>query len=223
MKRFKEISEQIRDSIDQFVAEADAGGSVLDKTVVEMKRRIAVAKELVAGAIAEKQKLKRAYQETVNAAEVWAKKADAALKDGDLAAAREARQHKRQMSQRANDYEQQIQTQHEVITALKTALDDFYQQFQETVQQAETLQHTQKQVETRLELHKLLAEIEPHLSKVFEKADQKIKKIEAEAEAWEKLNCGTASDQQKTPGDVLKLDQKLAKLKADILGKKEND
>ena len=44
MKKLKEISEQIRDSITQFVAEANDAESDLDKTVVDMKKRIAVAK-----------------------------------------------------------------------------------------------------------------------------------------------------------------------------------
>ena len=222
MKKFKEISEQIRESITQFVAEANGAESDLDKTVVDMKKRIAVAKELVAGAIAEKQRLKRTHQEAVDAAEIWAKKADAALQDGDIAAVREARQHKQQQSQRADDYERQIQTQHAVITSLKTALNDFYQQFQNTVQRAETLHHHQKQVETRLELHKLLGEIEPYLSNTFKQAEEKVKKTAAAAELWEKRNPRTEIASE-THGAASNLDEALAKLKEDILGSKKND
>ncbi len=222
MKKLKEISEQIRDSITQFVEESDGGGSMLEKTVVEMKKRIAVAKELVAEAIAEKERLKHSHQEAINAVEVWAKKADAALQDGDIAAAREARQRKQQQVQRADDYERQIQTQHAVIDSLKTALNDFYQQFQNTVQRTETLHHHQKQAETRLKLHKLIGEIEPHLSNTVKQVEEKIKKTEAAAELWEKQNRRTET-QQKTKGDTFNLDEALAKLKEDILGSKKND
>ena len=222
MKKFKEISEQIRESITQFVAEANGAESDLDKTVVDMKKRIAVAKELVAGAIAEKQRLKRTHQEAVDAAAVWTKKADAALQDGDIAAAREARQRKQQQSQRADDYERQIQTQHAVITSLKTALNDFYQQFQNTVQRAETLHHHQKQTKTRLELHKLLGEIEPYLSNTFKQAEEKIKKTAAAAELWEKRNPRPEIASE-THGAAFNLDEALAKLKEDILGSKKND
>lgn len=222
MKKLKEISEQIRDSITQFVEAANGAESDLDKTVVDMKKRIAVAKELVAEAIAEKERLKQACQKAVDTAEVWAKKADAALQDGDIAAAREARQRKQQQVQRADDYERQIQTQHAVIDSLKTALNDFYQQFQNTVQRTETLHHHQKQAETRLKLHKLIAEIEPHLSNTFKQTEQKIKKTEAAAELWEKQNRRTETQQQ-TKGDAFNLDEELAKLKEDILGSKKND
>ena len=222
MKKLKEISEQIRESITQFVEETDSGESALDKTVVDMKKRLAEAKELVAAAIAEKQRLQRAHQEAVDAAEVWAKKADAALQAGDIAAAREARQRKQQQAQRANDYEHHIQTQHTVITSLKTVLKEFYQQFQDTVQRSETLRHHQKQAETRLELHKLLAEIEPYLSNAFEHAERKVKKTEAAAELWEKRNRHTETEAE-TDREAFNLDAALAKLKEEVLGNKKND
>lgn len=220
MKKLLEISEQIRESIIQFIEEGDDPESVLDKTVIDMKKRIAEAKELVAAAIAEEQILKQAYQEAVDAAEVWTKKVDAALQNRDIAAARKARQNKQQQTQRANDYERQIHAQQAVVSSLRTALNEFYQQFQNTVKQAETLQHHQKQAETRLELHKLLVEIEPYVSNALEQAAQKLKKTETEAELWEKRNRRTET-QPETNGDAFNLDQELAKLKEDILGSKE--
>jgi phage shock protein A len=220
MKKLMEISEQIRESIIQFIDGADGTESALDKTVVDMKKRIAEAKGLVAAAIAEEQRLKQIYQEAVDAAEVWAKKADTALQNRDIEGARAARQNKQQQIQRANDYKHQIHAQQTVVSSLKTALNEFYQQFQNTVKRAEALYHHQKQSETRLELHKLLAEIEPYVSNALEQAEQKLKKTEAEAELWEKRNRRTET-QPKTNEDAFNLDQELAKLKKDILGSKE--
>lgn len=222
MKKLKEISEQIRESIIQFVEAANGTESDLDKTVVDMKKRIAVAKELVAEAIAEKERLKRAHQEAVDALDVWLKKGHFALLAGNLQEALEIQQQRQQQSQRVKEYECHIQAQHAVITSFKTALNDFYQQFQNTVQRTETLRHSQKQAETRLKLHKLIAEIEPHLSNTVKQAEEKIKKTEAAAELWEKQNRRTET-QQKTKGDTFTLDEALAELKEDILGSKKND
>ena len=99
-------------------------------------------------------------------------------------------------------------------------MNDFYQQFQNTVQRTETLHHHQKQAETRLKLHKLIAEIEPYLSNTFKQTKEKIKKTEAAAELWEKQNRRTETQQQ-TKGDAFNLDEELAKLKEDILGSKK--
>jgi phage shock protein A len=70
MKRLKEISEQIKESINQFIEEAENNESLLESTFVDMKKRLAKAKELVATAIAELQRLKQAYQESVDAVEM---------------------------------------------------------------------------------------------------------------------------------------------------------
>ena len=130
MKKLTEISEQIRESIIQFIEAAEGTESTLNKTVVDMKKRIAAAKELVAAAIAEEQRLKQAYQEATDTAEIWAKKADTALQNRDIAAVREAQQNKQQQTQRANDYEHQIHVQQAVVSSLRTVLNEFYQQFQ---------------------------------------------------------------------------------------------
>ena len=221
MKTLKEISEQIRTGIAQFVEEVDGGESALDKIVIDLKKRIAAAKDLVAGAIAEEERLKQNHQTAVDAAEAWSKKADAALENRDITGAREARQHKEQQMQRANDYERQILAQQAVVTSLKTTLIDFYQQFQNIVQRTETLRHHQKQAETRTKLHKLLAEIAPYLSSVLKQTEQKLKKTEVEAELWEKRNRRPET-QPETNTNSIHLDQALAKLKADILGKKND-
>ncbi len=220
MKKLTEISEQIRESIIQFIEAAEDTEPALNKTVVDMKKRIAAAKELVAAAIAEEQRLKQAYQEATDTAEIWAKKADTALQNRDIVAAGEAQQNKQQQTQRANDYEHQIHVQQAGVSSLRTVLNEFYQQFQNTVKRAETLHYHQKQAETRLELHKLLAEIEPSVSNALEQAEQQLKKTEAEAEHWEKRNHRTET-QAKTNGDAFNLDQELAKLKEDILGRKK--
>ena len=65
MKRIKEISEQVRENISQFLEAVDGAESSLDKAIVDMKERLAEAKELVATAIAEEQRLNRAYQEAI--------------------------------------------------------------------------------------------------------------------------------------------------------------
>ena len=58
------------------------------------------------------------------------------------------------------------------------------------------------------------------MSNALEQAEQQLKKTEAEAEHWEKRNHRTET-QAKTNGDVFNLDQELAKLKEDILGRKK--
>ncbi len=223
MKGFKEISEQIRDGITRFIETVDDTESALDKTVVNMKARLAEAKDLVATAIAEEQRLKRAYQEAMDSAEIWAEKADAASQVEDLDRAHDARQRQQQHLSRAADYKRQINVQEAVVDRLKTALHDFYRRFRDAVKRAETLCYRQKQTETRAKLYKLLFdEIDNDVSKAFEQAEQKLKATEAEADLWEQKRHPTTTETE-TTGEKTDLDQALTDLKNDILGSRRND
>ena len=218
MKGLKEISEQIRDGITQFLEAADGSESLVDKTILNMKKRLAEAKDFIAAAIAETQRLRRTYQEAIDTAEIWGKKADDALQKGDHVRASEAQQHKQQHLLLADDYKRQIDDQEAVVVRLKTALHEFYHQFQDAVKRAETLCQRQKQADTRAKLYKLLFdEIGNDVSKVFKQAERKLKTTEAEAEMSEGKSPLTSTEAE-TTGDNFNLDQALADLKDDVLG-----
>lgn len=220
MKKIQEISEQIRENINQFLEAVDDAESSLDKAIGDMKKRLAEAKELVATAIADEQRLKRAYQEAVETAKAWDEKANEALQNRDIARTGEARQRKQQHLNVAENYERQIVAQEEVVVSLKTALHEFYQQFQNAASQAEALSHRRKQAETRTELHKLIAAAENTISTAFVQAEQKLKATEKEAEILGNRNLPDASKVQKDVENS-NLDQALAELKSDVLGSDE--
>lgn len=220
MKRIKEISEQIRENISQFLEAVEGAESSLDKVIVDMKERLAEAKDLVATAIAEEQRLKRACQEAIATARVWGEKADAALQNRDMARVKDARQRKQQQLDIADGYKRQIVAQEAVVASLRTVLHEFYQQFQTAAVRAETLSHRQKQAETQAELHKLIAAAEHTISTAFEQAEQKLKTAEEEAEIWENRDRSDATEVEKNVNDS-DLDQALAALKSDVLGSNE--
>ena len=223
MKGLKEISEQIREGIAQFIEAVDGTESLVDRTIFDMKKRLAEAKELVATAMAEEQRLKRAYQEAIDTAEIWSKEVDTASQMDDLGRASEARQREQQYLLRADDYKRQLDVQETVVARLKAALHEFYHEFRDTVKRSETLWQRQKQAETRTEFYKkvyqlLSNELDTNVSKVFERAEQKLKATEAEAEMWEDRSRSTPADTE-TDGDTFNLDQALAALKDDVLGR----
>lgn len=220
MKRLKEISEQIRENINQFLEAVNDTESLLDEAIVDMKERMDEAKELVATAIVEKQRLERAYQEVVDAANIWDEKADAALQNRDIARASETRQRRQQYLDIADEYKRQIAAQKAVVVSLKTALHEFYQQFQNAAVHAETLSHRQKQAETRAELYKLIVVAENAISATFEQAEQKLKIVEEKAEVWENQNRDDTAEVKKNTGSF-NLDEVLAELKSDVLDRRE--
>ena len=220
MKTLKEISEQIRENINQFLEAVNGTESLLDEAVVDMKERMNEAKELVATAIAEKMRLERAYQEAVEAANVWSEKVDAALENKDMVLASETRQRRQQYLDIADEYKRQIVAQKAVIASLKTVLHEFYQRFQNAAVHAETLSHRQKQAETRAELYKLITVTENAISATFEQAEQKLKATEEKAEVWENQNRDNTAEAKKNTGSF-NLDEALAELKSAVLDRRE--
>ena len=218
MKGIKEISEQIRESISEFLEAVDGTESFLDAAILNMKKRLAEAKELIATAIAEEQRLKRAYQEAVDAAKVWDNKANIAEQEGNHIRASEAQQRKQQYTIRADDYKHQIDAQAAAVARLKSALHEFYQQFRDAAERAEELHQRQKQAETRTELYQVLSdEATNGVSEALERAEQKLKVTEAKAENLEGESRQTTTRTEMAE-DSLNLDQALAELKDDVLG-----
>ena len=217
MKKFREISEDIRENINRFLEAVEGTESLLDKAIVDMKVRLDEAKDLVAIAIADEQTLKRTYQEAIDTANVWGKKADAALQNQDTTRAREAQRRRQHHLNLADGYKRQIAAQAAVVTTLKTALHEFYQQFRSAAGHAETLSHCQKQAETRSELYQLIATAENALSTAFARAEHKLKIAEEKAEMWENRNRRDATDVTKNADDS-DIDRVLAELKSDVLG-----
>ena len=222
MKGLKEISEQIREGIAQFIEAVDGTESLVDRTIFDMKKRLAEAKELVATAMAEEQRLKSAYQEAIDTAKIWGKEVHTALQMDDPGRASKARQRERQHLLRADDYKRQMDVQATVVARLKAALHEFYREFRDTVKRSEILCQRQIQAETRTEFYKkvyqlLSNELDTNVSKVFERAEQKLKATEAEAEVWEDKSRSATADTE-TDGDTFNLDQALAELKDDVLG-----
>jgi len=217
MKRFREISEDIRENINRFLEAVEGTESLLDKAIVDMKVRLDEAKDLVAIAIADEQTLKRTYQEAIDTANVWGKKADAALQNQDTTRAREAQRRRQHHLNLADGYKRQIAAQAAVLTNLKTTIHEFYQQFRSAAGHAEILSHCQKQAETHSELYKLIATAENALSTAFARAEHKLKIAEEKAEMWENRNRRDATDVTKNADDS-DIDRVLAELKSDVLG-----
>ena len=223
MKRLIAISEQITERINQFIEDLEKNGSTLDKTVYDMKKRVNIAKEHVATAIAGEQTLKCTYQMVVDKVKMWDEIAKTSIEDGDHEQASGANQHKEQLIQRAQDLEQRIQTQENIVTELKTELLEFYLRLKKSSEHVESLSHRKKQAETRAAFYKVLAEFDLHDdNNAFQKAEQELKAAEEEAKRWEERSRKTTVKRE-TPKKENKLDEALTALKNDILGDSQND
>lgn len=223
MKRLRAISEQITERINKFIEDLEKNGSTLDNTIYDMKKRINAAKAHVATAIAGVQTLKHTYQMVVDKVRMWDEITKTSIENGDHERASEANQHKEQLIRRAQDIEQRIQTQENIVTELKTELLEFYLRLKNSSEHVESLSHRKKQAETRAAFYKVLAEFDlSDDNNTFQQAEEALKAAEEEAKRWEERSRKTTVKRE-TPKKENKLDEALAALKNDILGDSQND
>ena len=227
MKKLKQISEQIKENITQFIEDAEKSESVFQKSISDMKQQIQKAKKLVATAIADEQKLKRAYREAIDAANRCENRVNILLQNNDDQEANELQQQSKKYLQLAHDLEQRILAQETVVAQLKTDLLEVYHRCNNTSNQVETLIQDQKHAKTRAEFYKVLAELEGieldiDINQVVQKAEEIAKKAETEAKMWEQRNQRNILPTETTQEDF-NVDEALAALKKDVLGSSQND
>ena len=223
MKKLKHLSERIKENIDLHIELETAKKSTLELAILDMKNRIIVAKNLIATAIAEIERLKRAYRDAINAQENWQKIVDSYMTDADSQKVYETRRNLYQQQQRVNDLEKQIRLKETVVTELKAKLTSYHRQFKTASERAESLAQQQKQAELQAEFYQLFAESDnPDDSDVFKQAEERLKETEAEANMWQERNqkIGEKVEENKKDFDV---DAALAVLKNGILGSSQND
>ncbi len=227
MKKLKQISEQIKENITQFIEDVEMSESVLEKSIEDMKQQIQKAKKLVATAIADEQKLKRAYREAIDAANRCENRVNILLQNNDDQEANELQQQSKKYLQLAHDLEQRILAQETVVAQLKTDLLEVYHRFNNTSNEVGTLIQDQEHAKTRAEFYKVLAELEGieldiDINQVIQKAKKMVKKAESEAKMWEQRNQRNILPTETTQEDF-NVDEALANLKKDILGSRQND
>lgn len=215
MKNLKEIASQFREEVYTFLdIKTQVAKSGIAKTIDDMKARLAAGKELVAAAMAEEERLKRAYQEAVTAAKAWGDKADAALKKGQTALAREALQQQQKSRSHLARLHEQLETQKGVVVNLKATLQEYYRQFQNAVERSDFLQARQKQAATRVDFYQIFNR-NPEEA-VFKEAEQQLKETEAQADS---LQNADVAPKPSSEGGKQNVDAALAQLKDDVLGK----
>ena len=227
MKKLKQISEQIKGNINQFIEDAEMSESVLEKMIVDMKHQIQKAKKLVATAISDEQKLKRAYREAIDASNRCKNRVDILLQNNDVQEANELQQQSKKYLQLAHDFEQRILAQETVVIQLKTELLEVYHRFNKTSIEVGALLQDQKHAKTREEFYKVLAEFEDmeigiDIDQIAQKTEKIARKASTEARMWEQRSKLNTLPIETTQEDF-NVDEALAVLKKDILGSSQND
>ncbi|RKU31087.1 hypothetical protein C6497_02820 [Candidatus Poribacteria bacterium] len=216
MNRIKQMSEKIREGIDQFFEDIENNESEIDKALSDMKNRIPEGIDLVATAIAEEKRLKHEYKELLRIGQISGGNIsdDEANADSGW---------KSEYLRKINELNRQIEEQERVVAELKSDLFDFYQTYQKALKQAKTLSIRQKQAETQAEFYRVLSEFSlPDHKSAFQQAENQVRKTEAQVKML-KQKSRKANSKTKDNESDFNIDDALDELKRDILGSSQND
>lgn len=195
---FARLARLIKSNINDLISNSEDPEKMLNQVVIDMNEQLIEAKKQVAIAIADEKKLaKQAEQEAANAAE-WERRAMMAVRAGDDQLAKEGLSRKREHDDLAEQYKAQWQKQKQAVDQLKLALRALNSKIEEAKRKKNLLIARKKRAEAQQKIQETMHGLKNASAfETFDRMEDKINQMEAEAEA-------TAELAEEYTGDVLK-------------------
>jgi phage shock protein A len=185
---FSRLAQLIQANLNDLISRSEDPEKMLNQVVLEMNAQLISAKKQVAVSIADEKHLaKQLEQERANASE-WERKAVLAVRSGDDGLAKEALLRKKEHDSLAKTYEEQWQKQKAAVDQLKQALRLLNDKIEEAKRKKNVLIARKKRAEAQKAIHETMSGLKDQSAfETFGRLEQKIDRIEAEAEAGAEL------------------------------------
>ncbi len=185
---FARLAALIKANLNDLIDKAEDPIKMLDQAVIDMATQLIEAKKQVAVAIADEKRLaKQAEAEQAKAAE-WERRAMMAVRAGDDALAMEALQRKKEHEQLATTFKDQWAKQKQQVDQLKMALRVLNAKIEEAKRKKQVLKAQYQRAKATKHIQETLQGLnESEGFSAFERAEQKVLQMEAEADAASEL------------------------------------
>jgi phage shock protein A len=196
---------------------------MLNQTVTDMQEQLVKAKQQVAVAIADENRLERQYKENQAQAESWMDKAKLAVQKGNDELAKAALERKTEFEGLTSEYKAQWEAQKASVEKLKASLRELERKIDEARRQKDLLIARNKRAKAQKQIHQTMSGMATNAGAfdTFERMKRKVDEEEAKAEAAEEMAdvSGDASlDKEFAELEKSGVDDELAKLKAQMGG-----
>ena len=151
---------------EQIEAETEDPVNVLENAIVEMKNRLAEAREKVDASIGVEKQFQDAYEDAVVQADRWQERAVISLKAGREDLAREDLEKRNEYRRLADQYKTQWEEQKQIVRSLSDLLEHLQQKMTEAQGKKATVVAKHRNVDAEIHLREMLEEIQD--SKTFE-------------------------------------------------------
>jgi phage shock protein A len=203
---FSRLGSLIKSNVNDAINKAEDPEKMLNQVILEMNTQLVEAKKQVAVAIADEKRLAKQLEAANLNGKEWEKKAMMAVRAGDDTLAREALSRKAEHDKLTSEYQKQHQMQKDATEKLKTALRGLQNKIDDARRKKDLLIARKKRADAQQSIQKTLNNMtDTSAFDTFDRMQQKVDQLEAEAEAQADLQLEQAGGG---------LDDKFAQLEA---------
>ena len=185
---FARLGTLIKSNINDLITRSEDPEKMLNQVLLEMQQQLVDAKKAVAVAIADEKKLQKQYNQELDKAKEWERKAMVAVRAGDDGLARQALVRKQEHEKISSEFQQQWILQKQAVDKLKDALRLLSQKIEEAKRKKNILIARKKRAEAQQQIANTIQGIgNTNAFDTFERLEDRINQIESEAEAGAEL------------------------------------
>jgi phage shock protein A len=185
---FQRLGTLIKSNINDLISKAEDPEKMLSQVLVDMKNQLVEAKKQVAVAIGDEKRLKKQWDDQVQQAKEWERKAMMAVHAGDDALAKEALVRQKEHEDLTAQFEQQWHLQKDAVEKLKDQLRTLNNKIEEAKRKKNILVARAKRAEAQKTIQATMAGLsDTSAFDTFDRMAEKVEQIEAEAEAGVEL------------------------------------
>jgi phage shock protein A len=195
MGLFQRLGTLIKSNINDLISKAEDPEKMLSQVLVDMKNQLVEAKKQVAVAIGDEKRLKKQWDDQVQQAKEWERKAMMAVHAGDDALAKEALVRQKEHEDLTAQFEQQWHLQKDAVEKLKDQLRTLNNKIEEAKRKKNILVARAKRAEAQKTIQATMAGLsDTSAFDTFDRMAEKVDAIEAEAEAGAELSGELSGD-----------------------------
>ncbi|KAH7315549.1 hypothetical protein KP509_21G054600 [Ceratopteris richardii] len=222
MNIFDRFVRVVKSYANALVSSAEDPEKILDQAVLEMNEDLIKLRQASAQVLASQKQLENKYKAAQQAADDWYKRARLALDKGEENLAREALKRRKDYEDNAKALKSQLEQQTSVVEKLISNTKLLESKIQEAKSKKDTLKARAQSAKTAQRVNEMLGNINTSSALgAFEKMEEKVMALEAEADALNQLSTDDLAGKFALLEGGSSVDDDLDALKREMLGTKK--
>ncbi len=196
---FQKLSLLLRSNINDAIARAENPEKVLNQLIADMREQLSKAKQEVALAIADEQKLRSQVEEEARQSAEWERRAMLAVKENRDDLAKQALLRQQEHAQRAQSMEETWRRQAQETEKVKSSLRELNDKIEEAKRKKNLLVAKQKRAQAQRRIHETMSGLSDRSAfDAFERVAEKIEESERKALAASEVTLSLSGDTLET-------------------------